>query len=515
MIIRRPYAFFIKNFKKIHIVLLLFGLVILFHQSRVYGFVKEFLDLQTYDPNNFPITKYIPLYLLILVLLMFIGCLIMTIVLKRKSKPWKLYLIPTIAYFLMFFMYVVIRGYFLTYTGAETTAEISLYRDILLFASLAQYPSFVIFLVRIFGLDLRKFNFKSDTEYLELEEEDQEEIEININVDKESFRRGFYRLIRNLKYIYLEHKKTCLAIAAIIGIILLRELYLLVFVNNKSFKQNQEYNVDGYTFVVKNAYYTDKNFNGDVISKKNSFVIVDLSVRNNAVIRILDTEKFHLFNGISDYTDTSQTYASEFADMGKLYDAEEIDQGESLDIILVFRVDKDLDKDRFVLSYQETEGGMKLRKIKLKMSDLSKINDHSKMKFGDSMKVKLENIDENISVDEYYLKNSITYKYRVCVENECENLSEEFVAPEGKSIMMIVYGTDEIDSKELIDFSTNYGKIIYIDSKGKKVVIPMKNALERHNKGKNFYTLVPSEIEQSDKVYIEYTIRNNKYVYGG
>ena len=81
--------------------------------------------------------------------------------------------------------------------------------------------------------------------------------------------------------------------------------------------------------------------------------------------------------------------------------------------------------------------------------------------------------------------------------------------------MMIVYGTDEIDSKELIDFSTNYGKIIYIDSKGKKVVIPMKNALERHNKGKNFYTLVPSEIEQSDKVYIEYTIRNNKYVYGG
>ena len=514
MIIKRPYAFFIKNFKKIHIVLLLLGLVVLFHQSRVYGFVKEFLDLQTYDPHNFPITKYIPAYLLLLVLIMAVGCLIITIVLKRKSKPWKLYLIPTIAYFLLLFMYIIIRGYFKTYTGAETTAEMSLYRDILLFASIAQYPSFAIFLVRIFGLDLRKFNFKSDTEYLELEEEDQEEIEININVDKESFRRGFYRLIRNLKYIYLEHKKTCLFIVAIISVILLRELYILVFVNNKSYKQNQEYNVNGYTFVVKDAYYTDKNFNGSVISKKNSFVIVNVNVRNNASMRELDTENFHLLNGVSNYTDTSQTYATEFSDMGKLYDNKEIGQGESLDIILVFRVDKELDKDRFVLVYQESQGTLHLRKIKLNMTDLSNVKGNN-LEYGDSMKVKLDNINENISVDHYYVDDSITFKYRQCTVDECENLVDEFTAPQGKKILVIEYGTEEIDSKDIIDFSTNYGKIIYIDSKDKKVVVPMKNALPRINKGKVFYTLVPNELEDAKKVYLEYTIRNKRYVYGG
>ena len=514
MIIRRPYAFFIKNFKKIHIALLILGLVVLFHQSRVYGFVKEFLDLQTYDSANFPITKYIPAYLLILVLLLFIGCLIITIVLKRKSKPWKLYLIPTVTYFLMLFMYIIIRGYFKTYTGAETTAEMSLYRDILLFTSIAQYPSFIIFLVRIFGLDLRKFNFKSDAEYLELEDEDQEEIEISINVDKESFRRGFNRLIRNLKYIYQEHRKTCLAIFAIIVVLLLRQGYLLI-ASNKSYKQNQEYNVNGYTFVVNNAYYTDKKFNGEVISKKNAFVIIDLSVRNNAVIRELNTEEFHLLNGVSNYNDTGQTYGAEFEDIGKAYDKKEIEQGKTINIILIFRVDNKLDKDRFVLMYQEAEGKLKLRKIKLKMSDLSSIKDNSNMELGDSMKVTLGTLKETISVDRYYSKSEITYKYRECTTDECENKVGEFVAPQGKEVMIIEYGTEEIDSKDIIDFSTNYGKIIYIDNKGKKVVVPMKNALERVNKGKIFYTLVPSEIEDADKILLEYTIRNNKYVYGG
>jgi len=515
MIIRRPYIFFIKNFKKIHILLLILSIIVFLKQSNISAFIKEFLNLKTYDATNFPITKYIPTYLILIVLVLFIVCLILTIILKKKNKPWKLYLIPTITYSVLLLMYLILRSYFQAYAGADNTAEVNFYRDILFFTTIFQYPTLLIFLIRILGLDLRKFNFKTDEEYLELDEDDQEEVEISFNFDKETIRRVFNRTVRNLKYVYQEHKKIFTILIIIISIIILRKSYLFIVVSNKSYEQNEEYNANGYTFVIKDVIYTNKKYNGDIISKKNSFVIVKLNVKNNYNYRKLDTSSFRLLNGINSYNETNQTYGAEFEDFGEVYDDKAIESGKSRNIILIYRVDNKLKTNRFVLVYQELGGENTLRKIKLKMKDLTNINEKSNLNTGDSMKVTLKNKKETISVDSIYIKDKITYKYRECTSENCENISEEYIAPKDKKILVIEYGTEEIDSKDIIDFSTKYGKIIYIDNKGKEVSIPMKNALPRTNKGKKFYSLVPSEITESNKLLLSYTIRNNRYVYNG
>ena len=513
MIIRKPYAFFIKNFRKIHILLIIASIIILFKQSKVSSFTKEFIDLKTYDPNNFPITKYIPVYLLLLIILVLAGSIAITIVLQRKNKPWKLYLVPCVTYGIALIIDFIVRTYFLGYNGSETTTEVSLYRDVLIFTNLTQYISIGIFLLRVSGLDLRKFNFQLDEEYLELDEEDQEEIEININIDKYSFVRTANKLIRNLKYFYQEHKKICIAVIVIISIFLIREAYTFIFISNKSYKQNDAYNVDGYTFVVKNAYYTDKSDNGEVISNADAFVIIELNVTNNfEESRILNLDHFHILNGISNYAQKDNTYAAEFEDLGETYNKKELLTGKSHNMIVIYKVAKDLNKNRFVLCYQESEGKAVLRKIKLKMTDLSSIKEHS-LELEDGMKIKLNNLEDQISIDSIRITSKAKYIQRLCTMEECENVITENSAPAGKKMLKIDYGTDELESKELIDFSTKYGKIIYIDNNKKQHTINMEYALEDTVKGKTFYALIPADVDDTAEITLNYTIRNNSYNY--
>ena len=79
--------------------------------------------------------------------------------------------------------------------------------------------------------------------------------------------------------------------------------------------------------------------------------------------------------------------------------------------------------------------------------------------------------------------------------------------------MKIFYMTEEFVAKDVIDFSSKYGKINYIDNNNKKVSIAMKNATDYISLGQYVYVEVPADIKESKSVELEYIIRNNKYVY--
>ena len=59
MIIRKPYAFLIKNFKKIHIALLILGIYVGYKLLDVITFVNEFMKFGTYDLYANPVSNYI------------------------------------------------------------------------------------------------------------------------------------------------------------------------------------------------------------------------------------------------------------------------------------------------------------------------------------------------------------------------------------------------------------------------------------------------------------------------
>ena len=63
MVIRKPYAFLIKNFKKIHIFLFLLCAFIYYKVLQVNEFVSEFMQLGSYDSYNEPIARYINFFI--------------------------------------------------------------------------------------------------------------------------------------------------------------------------------------------------------------------------------------------------------------------------------------------------------------------------------------------------------------------------------------------------------------------------------------------------------------------
>ena len=512
MIFRKPYAFLIKNFKKIHIFLLLISLFVAYKLIGVSTFVSEFMNLGIYDVYNDPITNYITFFTLFGVLVLIIGVSALLLLLRYKNKPWKIYLFTLIEYVALFFVLNMIKGFFSGYTNDIATTDLRMSRDLLMIFIFLQIPAIGIFGMRVFGIDIQKFNFNSDQEFLELKEEDQEEFEININIDKNSFKRLYKRLFRNLNYFYLEHKKICITIISILLLVGVFNVYKLIFVTNKSYKEGQIYSANGYTITVNNSYYTNKSNDGTVISSNSGFIIIDLTIKNNAGRRTIKMDNFHIKNGVSDYTTTNKMYAEEFKDLGTTYGSvDELLSGEEQNLIIVYKVDSKLDKNGYVLYYQE-DGGY-LRKIKLKIKDISRINIDKELKIGDSFKFKIGKKENEVSLDKVEFLSSVDYMSRFCNTTQCYVEPQNYIAREGYKVLKIEFGSDGYEGKEMIDFSEDYGKIIYRNSKNKETSLSFKYPFSKKSYGKYIYTLVPLEVETSDLFEIVFTIRDKQYTY--
>ncbi|MBQ8132191.1 MAG: DUF4352 domain-containing protein [Bacilli bacterium] len=514
MIIRKPYAFLIKNFKKIHILLLVLAIYVYAKTNQTYAFVREFFQTNTYDSSIEPISKYINVFGIVSILFLIIVSAIIIRLLRRKDKPWKLYLIPVIQYVIIFFAMMIIRSYFNSYTGIQTTTPIRMWRDMLLVSQLSQFATFIVYLMRIFGVDLKKFNFKIDEEYLELESRDREELEININVDKEAFKRTYRKFMRNLNYVYQEHRLISNIIISIVLIIIAGNSVMYIM-NHRSFKEGSNFNINGYEVKVHNSYYTDKSYNGTVISKTSSFVIVDLTIKNTASkTRDLDLNLYHVMNGVSNYTTTDKVYGTEFKDLGKTYDSVKLRSGESVRMIMVYKVDNKLKKNRFVLYYQEFDTNKKfLRKIKLKIKDYSKLVDRGTKEMGEDMSFIIKDEEENIAFDDYDILQETDYIYNLCTSINCSNGRGTYRAPDGYRVVRLTFSSDTFEGRDLRDFATEYGKVTYYDREGKKKTIKLECPISRVYYGKYLYVKVPYEIMESQSLQFDFIIRNQKYVY--
>ena len=68
MIIRKPYAFLMKYFRKIHILLLMLSIFIFYKTNTFYSFVKQYMKTGVYNPYIESVKNYASdfLYLLLL-----------------------------------------------------------------------------------------------------------------------------------------------------------------------------------------------------------------------------------------------------------------------------------------------------------------------------------------------------------------------------------------------------------------------------------------------------------------
>ena len=120
---------------------------------------------------------------------------------------------------------------------------------------------------------------------------------------------------------------------------------------------------------------------------------------------------------------------------------------------------------------------------------------------------------ETISIDYIEFNDQISYTYGFCTSENCDVLKSQYNAKVGTKILTVAYGSDNYDGKEMIDFSTKYGKINYIDNNHNKHTIEVYNPIQNSYYGKFMYIRVPEEVENAKTIEIVYTVRNKQYTY--
>jgi len=515
MIIRKPYAFLIKNFKKIHIVLLILSLLVAYKIIDVSHFVNQFINNGTYDSYADPITNHINNLMMVSIFIIIIGSGALLLLLRHKRKPWKVYLIPVMFYVALFLVLNIIKGFFNTYSVDVQSTDIRMARDLMLIFIFVQLPVLGIFIMRVLGLDLGKFNFSNDQEFLELSDTDREEVELSLDFDTNSLKRLYKKTIRNFNYIYSEHKMLFKILFTIIFIVSLFNIYKLFFVTNKVYKIGDNYNYNEFTINVSDSYVAEMDYKHDIISKNSKFIILNVSVKNNSSnAKKFNTSNFHIKAINLDYSTTETTFAKEFSDIGSCYSkVKSINGNQNLKFIIIFKVDKKINNNKFVLYFQEKNNSNKLRKIKLKLKDIDKLDDPINYKLGEFFKIETLSGSESISFDEYDIVSSVDYSSKKCSFGDCDISLNNYSISEDNKIMVLDFASDSWEAKNMIDFFDMYGKINYKDSSGEEEVIDVDFALKNKYFGKLVYLKVPNEILDAQEINLDFVLRNKEYIY--
>lgn len=354
MILRRPYAFLIKHFRLIHLILFALLAIITYNASTVLNFFKDYITAN----GNMEIlsSNYINAFIYIAPIIIIGLSISIFYLMKYKDKPRLYYIILIIVSVLCTGVYTYL---YLSIRSLETTTVsariIRLYRDI---ARSNFYVLFVICiptLIRGLGFDIKKFNFSKDLKELNLSEEDSAEVEVSIDVSSNGLKRTGRRTLRELKYYYVENK---FFINIILGTLILILVMLFPFnkyVVNRDLKEGEVLGTSAFNIKVTDSYLTDRKR----ISKDNSYVILKVSVIGKVNKYSLDLDHFVLEGKNNKYV-PSQKFYLYFNDIGIGYRNNILDTTSYKDYILVFNINN-IDKDsNFIFRYVDNDKGIKL-----------------------------------------------------------------------------------------------------------------------------------------------------------
>ena len=162
MVFKKPYAFLIKYFKILHLILA--GLMI-------YLSVRINLITNLFDrlADNISISlvgissKYINVFMYLSILLIIGIAFIIWFLMKNKQKPTKYYLF-IIGYYLVLLLFLIIYA-----SALKSLEEVSMtnnalraYKDISFLLPLGQYYFMVMAILRGIGFNIKQFNFSKD-----------------------------------------------------------------------------------------------------------------------------------------------------------------------------------------------------------------------------------------------------------------------------------------------------------------------------------------------------------------
>lgn len=504
MIIRKPYAFLIKYFRQIHILLLVLAGYIYYKVNNLHTFINTYIDTEVYNPQLDAISNYVSPLLYLAVLLLLAGTVIILILLRQKKKPRLTYILICIEYIVLLLLFFFASSYFNGLNGATiNSAQIRLIRDFLTIFSLFQFLVFILLAIRILGIDLQRFGFQNDEEFLQASDEDREEIEVGLNIDKDVYINKAKKQLRHFKYYYFENK---FILNIIFGICFAVLIFLIVrfALSFKTYKQGKSFSANGYDITINNVYISKYNSSGEVIEKNQSFVILDFTVVNQRASRVMNTDNFLLMNNQSTATPTTK-YNTYFTDLGTPYSKTPLKYQEKYNYILIYKVSEKFVEGAYTLYYTNDSKNIQ---IKINPKDYSVEEDIKEYKLNEEAEIN----HTKFIISEYHFVDSIRYLYDRCTMNNCSVQTGQVEVGGNNRFLSLQLETDAYTGYEFYEFLKDHAQLVYTVNNEEKTAVIETPIVEEY-KGSEVYLNVPYEVVNAQNISLDIQLRNMNYQY--
>ena len=503
MIIRKPYAFFIKNFRLFHILFLFLSFILLSNTISLYEFFHKYISKTAVIISTFEISSVIVNCFWGVLLL--IGLSIVMGVLIYKKKPIKFYLVQIIIYILVLILFVICNNSLNELTKYLVDIRVlKALHDILFVFCIVEAICMVLLFTRATSFDIKSFDFDKEYNALVADESDREEVEVAFDFDFNTIKTKVNKLVRDFKYFYLENKLVSLMLVGL-GVIALIVSGIIYMKSSPYIKVSGNTISKGlYRLQYKGFYLDDSNIKNNIVDEKSLFIIADVDIKTSSN-RTFNTSNLMLYIDNDVYTPNS-SYNQYFTDFGIGYNLQEIKKEGRY--YFVYKIPKSVNLDKLQLVYHYNDDYY-LKNIKY--IDLRDDVNNGTYSIGDTIKIEskfLNSTDFVINEVDFKDKFLVPYIYKT---GKVNYNSSFYVSPSisgnyDKSVMRI--------SSNNCELITNYGELYYKENDTLiKANVPLKQIT---NLKKNYdfcYYETDKEVVGAKDVLLKINVRGNIYNY--
>ena len=530
MILKKPYGMLIKNFRKIHIILTILTVFISIEAHNILSFFNE------YVANNYSVTvtdtllrETINPWIYPALIITIIILIAVFILLKQKKKPTKAYFFTCFYYVLLLIFIIVATVLINTLSkGLWQTASARTYRD---FARLIYYPNFLfvlLLLARGLGFNVKQFNFKDDIKELELTDKDSEEVELNLNFQTYKAERTIRRLIRELKYYYLENKRI---VYLIVGIIVVVISFFTIKNYEKvryTYKENTSFSYKGLSLNFIDSMASNIDLKGEIINEDKYYIVARFTVKNSSKNDLtIDYNNFKMYYG-NEFVYPKLDMGNSFLDYGKPFMNNVIKAGETKTYIMPYEIDKKYKNKNFkivIFTGEATKSSDFLAKtitVKLKPNTIEDINEVTKVSLNENISLSTTALNNSsLTIKSALISNRYEYTYEDCYKETCRTYYDVVVADPSYQTRsaLVVMDYDLVLDKEAAPyqnindtqaFAKNFMELTYRKN-NKEYKSKIKYVTPAKVKDKIIFE-VDGDVANADTINLLINIRNKSFI---
>lgn len=526
MILRKPYAFIIKHFKLIHLIILGCLVFCVYTLSGISSLVDTLLNSRTYTYSGADV--YINTIIYLFIFISFFLSIVIYILFKKKKKPVGIYLGLVVYNVVLIVLFIYLFNVLRTLINSTVEGDtLRFIRDIIFIVYIPAYLFIFVSFIRGIGFNLKQFNFSKDIAELKIADKDSEEFELMVGQNNYKYLRFIRRTIRETKYYILENMVAISILMIVVSVVLVFFGYKYYKKYVDKVKAQHVTQVEGINYVLNKAYITAEDYNGELIKEGSKFVVLDMTFENvsNQEVKI-DLDRLALtYRQL--YYKPNMSYNYKFYDLGFPYEKDfPIQPNTYINKYIIFEIPSTTTTTNFTL---KVEYGVYSKKNKVfsnfvqfdvNATDIDTEEHHEYLKLRDEIYTNVNGENEfRLDINDFSILENYNDKYVICDKKlQCKKFNSLISANKypNKSLLVLDYkGTiydDAKFTKNIIDYNDIFSKFCYIQYQyANRIYTERVTVFPGTNINDKMFLLVDNKVKTSNKVTIYFKFRNNTY----